>query len=235
MNGAQIPEARVQLYLPNGKLISSHFPTFNPETWYTQRLQIALSAIDQVHGDGFWQPVRIDVTNEGENWIAGFKADTNRAWLFLHSDQSATSLDLVHELGHGLEGYGFANLGIRPSAFASEFESWRRAVANSEAFKTLVLMRTLKTRVLKVLGLAYERFINQDDLAYFLEWNELFARSYAQFIALTSGFREMREQIGTFSNSKYRELLYPTQWAANDFDLIAEEIELLLLRRGWLK
>ncbi len=235
MNGVEIPEARVKLYTPNGTLISSHFPVLNAEVWYSNRLQTALFAIDQVHGDGFWQPIRIDVSSDGENWIAGFKADKDRAWLFLHSDQSVSSLDLVHELGHGLESYGFADLGVRPSAFAPEFEPWRRAVANSESFKTLVFMQTLKTRVVKVLGLEYQRFINQDDLTYFLEWHELFARSYAQFIALMSGFREMREQIGAFSNSKYRELLYPTQWAANDFDLIAEEIELLLLKRGWLK
>ncbi len=235
MNGAQIPEARVQLYLPNGKLISSHFPTFNPETWYMQRLQIALSAIDQVHGDGFWQPVRIDVTNEGENWIAGFKADTNRAWLFLHSDQSATSLDLVHELGHGLEGYGFANLGIRPSAFASEFESWRRAVANSEAFKTLVFMRTSRTRVFQSLVAKRSRVINQENVKYLLEWHELFARAYAQYIALASGNKELRLQIANQSDSIFRQVLYPEQWSEQDFDFIAEEIEQLLLKRGWLK
>lgn len=62
-----------------------------------------------------------------------------------------------------------------------------------------------------MLGLEYERLINRDDLAYYLEWHELFARSYAQFIALTSDSREMRLQIGAFSDSKYRELLYPIQ------------------------
>ncbi len=145
MNGVEIPEARVQLYSPHGTFISSHFPVLNAKVWYSNRLQTALSAIDQVHGDGFWQPVRIDVNSDGDDWIAGFKADKDRAWLFLHSDQSVSSLDLAHEFGHGLEAYGFADLGVYPSAFALEFEPWRLAIADSEAFKTLVSMRSLKT------------------------------------------------------------------------------------------
>ncbi len=235
MNGAKIPNPRGQVYVPNGTLISSHFPILDSEIWYKKKLQIALSAVDQVHGDGFWQPVRIDVSSEGENWIAGFKADTDRAWLFLHADQSATSLDLVHELGHGLEGYGFADLGIHPSAFAPEFEPWRRAVANSETFKTLVSMRTLKTRVFQSLVAKRSRVIDQENIKYLLEWHELFARAYAQYIALASGNKELRLHIANQSDSIFRQVLYPVQWSEQDFEFITEEIELLLLRRGWLK
>jgi hypothetical protein len=124
-------------------------------------------------------------------------------------------------------------LGFRPSAFASEFEPWRQAITASQAYRTLFAMQTQKTRVYKGLGGQIERAIHQETVLYCLEWHELFARSYAQYIALHAG-KDLRLQIGEEADSESRELLYPMQWTSTDFDFIAQELERLLFKKGWL-
>jgi hypothetical protein len=233
MDIVQIPKPRVRHYTPNGLPISTHFGNLDAKAWYFEPLRKALHAIDSVHGDGFWQHVRIDVSDDDNGWRAGFHAGEHRAWLFVHADQTARSLDLIHELGHGLEAYGFQDLGFRPSAFAQEFEPWRQAIAASQTYQTLFAMQTQKTRVYQSLIGQIERAIHQETVVYCLEWHELFARSYAQYIAL-HGDQEMRLQISEEADSESRELLYPMQWQSKDFDLIAEELERLLFKKGWL-
>ena len=65
--------------------------------------------------------------------------------------------------------------------------------------------------------------------------HELFARSYAQFIAMVSGDQAMRRDIGAEVSTDFRELRVPAHWQADDFAPVAEAFDKLLTTKRWWK
>jgi hypothetical protein len=70
---------------------------------------------------------------------------------------------------------------------------------------------------------------------YLLRPEELFARSYAQFVAVSSRDIRLLAQVGRLQNRRGNEIGYNVQWEDDDFEPLAQALETLFWRLGWLK
>jgi hypothetical protein len=136
----------------------------------------------------------------------------------------------AHEIGHYLDHHlwgtgkpGLSNMGTHQRA--EELEPLMRAIYNTPSARRLVQQ-------------AQNAVVNGDVARvavcrYLLTPTELFARSYAQYIAIRSGNPAMRLDVRAYptSWSKYG---YAAQWQDHEFGAIAHEMDRLLQRRGLL-
>jgi Zn-dependent peptidase ImmA (M78 family) len=131
MVGIVLPKSRVSIYRPAGQPLRQHFLNWNTATWYSKKLQRALEIVEQIHGDGFWQKVRLlEEDAPQEDWSAGFKAYKDRAYLFFNQDQSADVFEVLHEFGHGVLAYGFEDFDNTKIATDPIFAAWRTVIVS---------------------------------------------------------------------------------------------------------
>lgn len=202
----------------------------------TEACRAALSAIDAVHSDGDLgidgQPLTvIEGGIDTIDYEGTFSITSSRPFvpssIALAPSGPSPALAFVHEIGHFLD---FWALGRKPQAaepyFASaqdpRLEPWRRAVADSE---TVILLNRIRRGVAPK-GAAPVR---REHVRYLLEPQELFARTYTQFIATSSGSETLREQL---AGKRQRAALvgYPQFWPDVEFESIAQEFATLWSR-----
>jgi hypothetical protein len=129
-------------------------------------------------------------------------------------------LKTLHEIGHfidleGLPGDGFS------STSADELADWRAAVRLSDALQGLAsLARTESGDRLRPIRAA-------------LAIDEVWARSYAQFISSRSGDRTLRDEVEALRAGRFDDVSYPLQWVDDDFAPIAAAIAALLRKLAW--
>lgn len=127
-------------------------------------------------------------------------------------------LTLLHEVGHFLD-----HRMIEPEgAWASTgplFEAWRAAVDESDA--VLELRRQELVPPLPQLARG---------MSYLLKIEELFARSYAQWIAIRSGNDALLDEVsGSLSG-----LSYPEYWGMDDFGPVADALDEAFKELKWI-
>lgn len=69
---------------------------------------------------------------------------------------------------------------------------------------------------------------------WLLSWDELWARSYAQFIAVESGDRELRKELSLEQGSSYG-TFYLAQWSDDDFQDVYKEMRAVVRAKGWMR
>jgi hypothetical protein len=132
----------------------------------------------------------------------------------------------VHEIGHYIDR---ALLG-RPRVFASDGSplllQWARAIANSDSWQTIRSARNNPSTQLLLLpsGLSLLRQAN-----YLLLAQELFARSYSQYIAVRSGDTRLLDELRHDQTSFH----FPEQWPDADFAEIEKAFDVLLHDLQW--
>ncbi|MCZ7563810.1 MAG: phage head morphogenesis protein [Burkholderiales bacterium] len=130
-------------------------------------------------------------------------------------------LTLAHEIGHWIDFFGIA----KPRLFASEaaddlMYGWRKAVQESEAF------RKIQQAVVERRNVKYA--------SYLLRAREIWARSYAQWVAVRSGDAKLLEQLDKIRRKAYSGEQRASQWEDADFEPIAREIDALFRKLGWM-
>jgi hypothetical protein len=139
-------------------------------------------------------------------------------------------LALVHEFGHALDYFAIGETGVYATASGSpELEPWRTAV---EASAAVVELRARLSMVFTS-AVAVPSPIGTY-LRYLLQPRELFARSYAQWIALRSGSTDLREELD-LSRSGEGPFGDVVQWSIADFNDIATALDKLFGSLGWLR
>lgn len=114
-------------------------------------------------------------------------------------------------------------------------QQWRDAVNQSRAVQQLRFMRQNPgdhTQEIAVGGTSYQVGPNAKYLDYLLESEELWARSYAQYIATRSGNTVMQAQVAAIRSDT---LYGSAQWDDDDFASIGGAIDDLFARLGWRK
>jgi hypothetical protein len=74
--------------------------------------------------------------------------------------------------------------------------------------------------------------LEDDATTELLQWSELWARSYAQFIGERSGSRKLASEIRTLSLPQ--DYLPSMLWSAADFKPVALEVERVLKTKRWM-
>lgn len=195
----------------------------------------ALAAVDAVHGDGYLPPLPVRPTR-GRREIGRYEYDRRGRPLRLtvNPGSDRPHLTVVHELGHVLDHQALG----RPGRFASEtgnIPDVMRAIAQSEAVRMLKSRQGRRqARVTRPDGSRFVVALERRVVAYLLEPKELFARAYAQYIAVRSGHPELRAQLDRERRAMLPGMVYHTQWTDADFEAISQAIDRELRRNRWV-
>lgn len=219
--------------VPDGTPVSEAVVIKANDVGVRQSIEHVLRVIDSVHGDGeLLRGTEINNARTGAgvlgvcrrqmtSWANGdVKMSISIARLGPYKEFTA-----VHELGHFLDvsGLGMRNW-IPGSTLGTELSGWKQAIENSSAYQQLTQ---------KLAGMP-KRSPGAKHLEYLLNSEELFARSYAQYVASKSGDRVLLDQLEKLRTSQYG-IGYASQWADDDFAPIAKEFDNLFKRKGWQK
>jgi len=136
---------------------------------------------------------------------------------------------IIHEIGHLLDIEAFDFRGMRSSEIRRDLAEWWEAIRQSRMYRELMrLKESLRER-----DQPASRVIDE----YYAAPRELFANSYAQYIATKTGDEELKRELqqlktGTVIGLR-GEYQVPVQWDEDDFQPIAEAFDKLFKRLGW--
>ena len=204
------------------------FLQFDRYAVFNEGFDAVIRAIDGVHGVGGAIPT-IPLINAGSTERA------TDAWFAFHIDANGEVLPrsisvrvgvpyrrikTLHEIGHFIDGCALPGPGFA-SIQAIELDDWRLAIEESQLFGQLTEIE---------LGLAGQE---RARLACARQVDELWARSYAQFVANRSGDPALLAELQGTSIAPLDDLRFPLQWDDDDFVSVADAIDALFWRLGW--
>lgn len=179
-----------------------------------------LQIIDEVHDDGALP--RIPLKPSKSNKYLGAYYHDNAASSYkieVKNNGPWPELTMVHEIGHFIDHQALGNNTLWASVDSPLLEKWRSLVLESNAVQNL---RTLVNNATTKDKKSYYR--------YFLSIKELWARSYAQYIAQKSSNPTLVSQL-----DKARKSEENRQWSEDDFQPIMDEIDAIFKAKGWIK
>jgi len=201
-----------------------------------QPLRDAVAAINSVHQDGVLPVISITRAHfhdrHGQCSLQG-----NNISIKINLVGPHVELTTVHEIGHFLD---YSGLG-RPGGLASEtpgtLDRWREAVKQSQSFQhiaAILIMEADEATETSSGRTVVEYEADRDYLRYLVQPRELWARSYAQFIAVRSGDPTLRLQLDGLRERSVRTSSYGEQWDEDDFLPISMSIEVIFHDLGWM-
>lgn len=182
----------------------------------------ALRIIDELHGDGALPkiPAITSRSNEAAGWYNWDSAGHSRR-LAVSMYSPHPRLTFAHEVGHFLDHKGWGGKGFA-SVNAPAAEVWRKSVLNSPEVMRLMELRTQATTAQM-----------RKDAVYYTSFEEMWARSYAQWVTLRSGDAKMAEGLTNIKATSHSEARRLSQWGTVEFEPIAKAIDDLFTMLGW--
>ena len=133
----------------------------------------------------------------------------------------------IHEIGHYIDYHVISNIDSSLAATGAKFSEWRDAVKSTEAYKTLRDMNANPD--LYSVDIGNNRTVKPDKnyTSYLIQDNELWARSYMQYIMKKNGLES--------SMSYYTsDILYGSiQWQDKDFNTVEAAFDKLFEDLKW--
>lgn len=203
-----------------------------PLPQYLPPFHNALAALDTVHGDGTLPNIGMDL-NPGIHPQTGvFQVDTptgRPVGIAVDPRSETPGMTLLHEIGHFLDWSACSPAGQFSSQHSPALQHWRAAVQSTPTVHTLrTRQQTATQRAAAGDSLAgYEARIT----AYWLQTEELFARSYAQYIAMESADSDLLRELALLRSRT--PLMRLTQWDSSEFTVLVTAFDTLFLQRGW--
>jgi len=180
---------------------------------HAARVTKAIALIDRVHDDGVLPKINVDPRTSGDALGTYFSGGRRIA---VKPTGPWPELTSIHEVGHLLDHLAIDTPGIFASEKSGLLKAWRTAVKGTEAAqKIFELRRTTRSKFYRYLG----------------TWRELFARSYAQYIAEKTGDTTLLQQLNTIRNGPVTPW---RQWQTEDFAPVREAFDKLFEEQGWL-
>jgi len=182
----------------------------------------AINAINSVHGDGKLTPTPVIGRSPGKDALGAYMFYLDRVAgivkpeIRILATGDYPALTTAHEIGHMLDFDALGSKGISAAATGDipEMAEWRSAVKNTDAYRQLL---TIKGK----------------HAAYLRKPEELFARSYAQYIAVKSKSEILKKQLEKSRSSIYNDM-YHAQWSDDDFAPVMDALTKLLKAKGWI-
>jgi hypothetical protein len=186
------------------------------------QVKAAIETIDQVHDDGVLPVIPIRSTKasylgclqpvlSGNGITAGNIA--------VRASGTWPALTTVHEIGHFLD---LDAIGAKGDFSTKRGDPDMKRVL--EAAERTAAVQGLRAKLAESRGFEQIRAYK-----YFLTPWEIWARAYAQFIAERSGSEMLQKQLAACRDDlKFR------QWETDDFKPVAEAIEVLFKKLGWM-
>jgi hypothetical protein len=199
-----------------------------PPRLLCEDLYRAVRSLAQVHGDGDLAPIPV-LLRPRLPALATFV--TRQGWpseILVRTEGNYRGFVFLHEVGHLLDFAAFGAPGTYASASGvNDFATWRDACLASRAVREL---HRVIDHVRSSLGADADRVRR---LQRFLDIEELWARGYAQYVAVQSGDPALLTALDAFRTRPIGPLYYPLQWDDGDFSAIGAAIEAMIRRQGW--
>ena len=202
-------------------------------------LRDALDAVDAVHKDGRLPkiPLRRLAVNRRMRGHFRYVLGGPPLDIGVHPAARHAALTALHEVGHFLDYSGLGASGEFCSVSGDLLDPWRAAVRGSDAVQRLGQLwrfTASKAREPQAAGDVVRYRVEHRYIEYLLQTEELWARSYAQFIAVRSAHPNLRGQLDRMRARRERRLYYGSQWDDEDFLPIMAEIEAVFRQLGWM-
>lgn len=207
---------------------------------YKVQIDTAIQAIDAVHGDGNLTAIPVKQTKTTSRFgVYKFQYVGNRSRPveigISTIEGNHAAMTTAHEIGHFLDDQALRITQVLPSdKITPEIQAWRDAVKNSEAVKTMSDWRRNGHTITMTDPRTGQQVTGKADssyLAYVMRHDEMWARSYAQYVATRSQDPILLAELNAIRNEPYG----VTQWADDDFEPIAKAIDAILKVAGWLR
>ncbi|MEO6610736.1 MAG: hypothetical protein ABIT05_01345 [Chitinophagaceae bacterium] len=221
---------------PGASKISSQFTNISSSV--RKSVSSGLNTIDSVHGDGEldnipFQPLGSKFNNTGIQ--ASFEMNPNMTpfRIGIKTNGAHQELSLAHEMGHFLDLQAIGEKGVFNSLQkGSPVSKVINAAEGTDKIKGL--RRILEDGMFEQDGVSTPlSFRLLRHLEYLLDPKEIWARSYAQFIAKRSGSKAMKEGLESMLEMQ-KTLPHKYQWVGSDFDAIEKAIEEMMVDLGWI-
>ena len=195
---------------PQGSPVSGALQLPGEGTPRAAEIKHAVDLIDQVHGAGPIPLTSVIAKDFGPWYPHGGYETIGAPEIEVNTNAAKVHpvMTVLHEVGHLLDQHGLPGQGYATTHNVPAIADWWKAVYNSKQYATL-----------KAAG-----------EHSFLKKEELFARSYAQFIAGRS-----LDPAALAELASMRKLEGIKVWNPDDFQPIAKALEDLCLRMKWLK
>ena len=221
----------------NALKIEASFAAGTNEHFAYRAIHNAISAIDRVHKDGNLPaiPVKVKPIIDAHGHFK--KTSTNNiVKIAISYFGSHIELTCVHEIGHFLDFSGIDNSGSFASVNSPLLDKWRQAVKNSVATQHLGKL----SKVTHATGASFDGSVvtypvDNAYVLYLLRAQELWARSYSQFIATKSKNSILQNQLEYRLQPSANGLYYWEHWDNQDFLPIMAAIEAVFRQLGWMK
>lgn len=206
---------------------------------YNQPLLEAIAAVDKVHVDGRLPVISVRralLTNKHGQYLIQ-QPDRAPAVMISHFTNEA-EFTTVHEVGHFIDFHGLGTGAQSASRSGDILSGWRAAIKSSQAVQHLGSLWQSSTSMIKMRqsnGFMVEYPISQAYLKYLLLPEELWARSYSQFIAVRSGSPSLLHQLDRCRDRPLHAFYYESQWDDADFTAIMSETQSAFQKMGWMK
>lgn len=197
----------------------------------------AAAAIDRTHNDGVLPTLPLKAALLLDMYgcfrIQGGKAIE----ITVSTINPHVELTTLHEIGHLLDYQGMDHSVKFASVNSPLLALWRDAIKSSPPIQTLghYLSPSIST-VNEVLanGSVVKYPVDKPYVEYLLKAEELWARSYSQFVAAKSGDPEILLQLNKERERPAGGINYEQYWTDPDFQPIMAEIESVFRRLGWI-
>lgn len=198
-------------------------------------LRRALELIEQVHACGFLPRVvfkHAPSVHEVE-YRPAFPPQ-----IVIDSDGRHKLPIMIHSIGHLLDQFGLGTGGydtfesrrLRGAKYVGPLSDWWVAIHSTETVRTLYFAMDdpgkLKTRIKGA-----EIIPEKADLAYLVSPEELWARSYLQYITVKTNDPQLLTILNTTLEQPNFSLF--EQWPAHEYKTIEAQIDSLFARLGW--
>lgn len=217
-----------------------------PQGQEHEPIRHAVRAVDEAHGDGDLPTVPAAVvpkmTGDTVGVFRALKAVAGKPMVIggieISGAGAFSEFNAVHEIGHAMDFLALSGQG----RFASEvgtasLESVFAAIGASAAVVKLQnLAKRKRVRFTDSTGRTREASLGaiRRRVNYLLEPAELWARAYAQFVAVRSGDPILLGQLDAL-RAPVGVVDFHEQWDDDDFKPIKAEIETFMRSRGWLR
>jgi hypothetical protein len=200
----------------------------------------ALADIDAIHTDGLLP--EIESVSSNSNSVDGFfrykTADPMDGPEISVSERSdSKDLTAAHEIGHAIDVVGVGQ-GKTVVDSNQEFKAWRKAINDSNPIKFLKSLLTKTSLTLEYEGRSITVDLSRKEIKkhirYLLKPEEIWARSYSQFVASRSSRPIMKKQLQKEMES-LEGFVFKTQWPDSEFAPIDAAIEEAFRSLGWME
>lgn len=201
------------------------------------RLVDSLSIIDSVHRDGKLYQINVRVTDslplkyKDYEGIININHENIVTKILIRQDYPDWEIVAIHEISHFIDWVIFGN----SNAFGStglvpDLQEWWEAVIGSRAYQQLEYHRAAGYQ--NEYGQRVSKETTDKIIDYYLKPEELFARSYTQYILTKSTRPPAQQLLATLLDNS--ELKRYSQWCTEDFSRISAAFDNLFINKGWV-